>query len=311
MMDSLTLYLKKIKPVLSQDELDTLIEKSMENDREAINKIVEHNLGLVVSIAKKCNNSGIPILDLIQEGNLGLYDAIVRFDKKRNIKFSTYAAFWIKKYIYDAIYDQSRNVKISRRKELQVRYLKRAEYELMQKLQRKPRLEEISEYTDLSIYVIKELKTYMIDTISLDEVIKNVKNNFDDEKSKEELKLESCFPCDFSSSFEKIEEKERNKLIYEVLNCSSLNKREKEIIALRYGFIDGRRVLSLQEIANHYNLSRERIRQLEEGALKKIRRNDMVDDLAIYTDDCDRAENKLKEYRKRYNTKCRCFLSTK
>lgn len=310
MMDSLTLYLKKIKPVLSQDELDTLIEKSMENDREAINKIVEHNLGLVVSIAKKCNNSGIPILDLIQEGNLGLYDAIVRFDKKRNIKFSTYAAFWIKKYIYDAIYDQSRNVKISRRKELQVRDLKRAEYELMQKLQRKPRLEEISEYTDLSIYVIKELKTYMIDTISLDEVIKNVKNNFDDEKSKEELKLENCFPCDFSSSFEKIEEKERNKLIYEVLNCSSLNKREKEIIALRYGFIDGK-VLSLQEIANHYNLSRERIRQLEEGALKKIRRNDIVDDLAIYTDDCDRAVNKLKEYRKRYNTKGRCFLSTK
>ena len=149
-----------------------------------------------------------------------------------------------------------------------------------------------------------------VDTISLDEVIKNVKNNFDDEKSKEELKLGSCFPCDFSSSFEKIEEKERNKLIYEVLNCSSLNKREKEIIALRYGFIDGK-VLSLQEIANHYNLSRERIRQLEEGALKKIRRNDMVDDLAIYTDDCDRAENKLKEYRKRYNTKCRCFLSTK
>lgn len=193
---------------------------------------------------------------------------------------------------------------------MQVRDLKRAEYELMQKLQRKPRLEEISEYTDLSIYVIKELKTYMIDTISLDEVIKNVKNNFDDEKSKEELKLGSCFPCDFSSSFEKIEEKERNKLIYEVLNCSSLNKREKEIIALRYGFIDGK-VLSLQEIANHYNLSRERIRQLEEGALKKIRRNDMVDDLAIYTDDCDRAENKLKEYRKRYNTKCRCFLSTK
>ena len=310
MMDSLTLYLKEIRPVLSQDELDTLIEKSMENDREAINKIVEHNLGLVVSIAKKCNNSGIPILDLIQEGNLGLYDAIVRFDKKRNIKFSTYAAFWIKKYIYEAIYDQSRNVKISRRKELQVRDLKRAEYELMQKLQRKPRLEEISEYTDLSIYVIKELKTYMIDTISLDEVVKNVKNNFDDEKSKEELKLGNCFPCDFSSSFEKIEEKERNKLIYEVLNCSSLNKREKEIIALRYGFIDGK-VLSLQEIANHYNLSRERIRQLEEGALKKIRRNDMVDDLAIYTDDCDRAVNKLKEYRKRYNTKGRCFLSTK
>lgn len=189
MMDSLNLYLKEIRPVLSQDELDTLIEKSMENDREAINKIVEHNLGLVVSIAKKCNNSGIPILDLIQEGNLGLYDAIVRFDKKRNIKFSTYAAFWIKKYIYEAIYDQSRNVKISRRKELQVRDLKRAEYELMQKLQRKPRLEEISEYTDLSIYVIKELKTYMIDTINLDEVVKNVKNNFDDEKSKEELKL--------------------------------------------------------------------------------------------------------------------------
>lgn len=310
MMDSLNLYLKEIRPVLSQDELDTLIEKSMENDREAINKIVEHNLVLVVSIAKKCNNSGIPILDLIQEGNLGLYDAIVRFDKKRNIKFSTYAAFWIKKYIYDAIYDQSRNVKISRRKELQVRDLKRAEYELMQKLQRKPRLEEISEYTDLSIEVIKELKTYMVDTISLDEVIKNVKNNFDDEKSKEELKLGNCFPCDFSSSFEKIEEKERNKLIYEVLNCSSLNKREKEIIALRYGFIDGK-VLSLQEIANHYNLSRERIRQLEEGALKKIRRNDIVDDLAIYTDDCDRAVNKLKEYRKRYNTKGRCFLSTK
>ena len=310
MMDSLSLYIKEIKPVLSQDEFDTLIEKSMENDREAINKIVEHNLRLVVSIARKCNNSDIPILDLIQEGNLGLYDAIVRFDKTKNIKFSTYAAFWIKKYIYDAIYGQSRNVKISRCKELQVRDLKRAEYELMQKLKRKPKLEEISEYTDLSVDVIKELKTYMVDTVSLDEIIKNAKNNFDDEKTKEELKLGSCFPCDFSSSFEKIEEKERNRLIYEVLNCSSLNKREKEIIALRYGFIDGK-VLSLQEIANHYNLSRERIRQLEEGALKKIRRNDMVDDLAIYTDDCDRAKNKLKEYRKRYNTKGRCFLSTK
>lgn len=193
---------------------------------------------------------------------------------------------------------------------MQVRDLKRAEYELMQKFQRKPKLEEISEYTDLSVDVIKELKTYMVDTVSLDEIIKNAKNNFDDEKSKEELKLGNCFPCDFSSSFEKIEEKEKNRLIYEVLNCSSLNKREKEIIALRYGFIDGK-VLSLQEIANHYNLSRERIRQLEEGALKKIRRNNMVDDLAIYTDDCDRAENKLKEYRKRYNTKGRCFLSTK
>ena len=73
----------------------------------------------------------------------------------------------------------------------------------------------------------------MVDTISLDEVIKNVKNNFDDEKSKEELKLGNCFPCDFSSSFEKIEEKERNKLIYEVLNCSSLNKREKEMVILQ------------------------------------------------------------------------------
>ena len=93
MMDSLTLYLKEIKPVLSQDELDTLIEKSMENDREAINKIVEHNLGLVVSIAKKCNNSGIPILDLIQEGNLGLYDAIVRFDKKEILSFQPMQLF--------------------------------------------------------------------------------------------------------------------------------------------------------------------------------------------------------------------------
>jgi RNA polymerase primary sigma factor len=259
---SLKLYLKEISKIkeISPEQEKELGRKIQKVDKEALNRLVEANLRFVVSVAKKYRGSGISFLDLINEGNLGLIEAAKRFDPSKNVKFITYAIWWIRQAIIHAISEQSRAVRLPQKQaNLLYRFgLKIAE--LTSKLNRQPSSYEVAEQMGISEAEANNLFQILHNDVSLSSKLS------DDEKIELEdtIEQQEVSPAD-EELIQKSLTQELNKMV-----CQ-LNEDEKKVINYRFG-LDGSEPETLQKIGNKMNLSRERIRQIQNQALLKLRR---------------------------------------
>lgn len=245
--------------LLTREEELELAKAALEGDIEARNELVNHNLRLVISIAKRYMGRGLSLLDLIQEGNLGLLTAISKFDIEKGFRFTTYATFWVKQSISKAIKEQSRSIRVPVNIIELITSVRKAEKELGQMLGREPKTVEIANFLKLDKKKIKLAYEWMKDASSLDVTIG------DDEESTLATFIEDESAA---ASFEEIEDKDRTAAIQNVL--STLPEREQFIIKRRFG-IGLTRPETLEEIGEHLGISKERVRQLEITALRKLR----------------------------------------
>lgn len=263
--DSVRLYLKQIGqiPLLTQAEEIELAVKIENGDLIAKDKLMEANLRLVVSIAKKYNGNGMALLDLIQEGNIGLMKAIDKFDYTKGFKFSTYATWWIKQGITRAISDQSRTIRVPVHMVEAINKIKKIKKQLTTDFGREPKIEEIAESAEISVRKVAEILEVSKETISLDiqvdssygENANTTIGDFVEDKN-------TPAPSEFYF------EREMKEQINNVLE--TLTEREEEIIRLRYG-LGGNEAKTLQEIGEMFHITRERVRQIESRAIQKLK----------------------------------------
>lgn len=234
---------------------------TVEDGRDAKEELTDCNLKLVVSIAKHYVNRGMAFLDLIQEGNIGLMKAVEKFDYARGFKFSTYATWWIRQAITRALADQARTIRIPVHMVETINKIGRAQRNLVQKLNRDPTAEEISEELNGAFTPdrIREIQQISLDPLSLEKPVGEEEDShvadFIEDKDNES-------PSEFA----------RNCLLKDKLNevLGDLSERERRVIQLRYGLLDGR-TQTLEEVGKKFNVTRERIRQIEAKAIKKLR----------------------------------------
>ena len=260
-LDTIKIYMNSISkmPLLTPEEERELGKLILEGDKNALDKMVESNLRLVVSVAHKYQNNGVSFLDLIQEGNLGLMHAAEKFDYRKGYKFSTYATTWIKQYVQRAVAVHGRTIRVPVHVYEQTKTIQRAARSLSQDLKREPTIAEIAQVVDLSEEKIEECLFHSKNIYSLD---KPLTNDTDDI-------LLDTISNEFAVSGEEIVRGEATRQsVIEILN--SLDKREKNIIIMRYGFDNGQ-AKTLEEIGAAIGLTRERVRQLEKLALRKLR----------------------------------------
>lgn len=260
-LDGVKAYLKSIgnHPRLTAEQEKELSVKALAGDYNAINELVECNLLLVVSIAKKYYGCGLPLLDLIQEGNLGLIKAAEKYDGSKGFRFSTYATYWIRQAISRALGDQSRTIRIPANMVELLSKVKKATAELTQKLGRTPSDKEIAKHLDIEVDKVQTVMDIAQATTSLDTPV-------DDEG-------ETCMGdliADHSAENPLANMiKEANKQIVASI-LDTLGSREAEILKMRFG-IDAEKAMTLEEVGDHYGLSKERIRQIENKAIRKLR----------------------------------------
>ena len=245
--------------LLTPEEEKDLFNRYKNGDLEAKEKITNANYRLVVKVAKKYIGRGVQFLDLIQEGNLGLMKGIEKFDVSKGYKFSTYATWWIRQAISRAIADQARTIRIPvHMVEVINKYEKRLR-ELTIELGYEPTDEEMAQAMGCSLERIREIKKALIEPVSTELAVGDEKDS-----------TLGDFIRDESESIEEISENnELRKVLFELLD--TLNPREKDIIIKRFGLIDGQS-RTLEEIGNDYNVTRERIRQIEQKSLAKLKR---------------------------------------
>ena len=271
----LQMYLKdisKIKLLKKDDEINIGKKIKEGNKKESIiarKKLIQSNLRLVVSIAKKYVGQGILFMYLIQEGSLGLIKAVERFDYKKGFRFSTYATWWIKQSIIRAIANNSRTIRIPVHMGDKIRNLKKALLKLNVDLGREPKDEELAQYLNTTVAKIKMIKSAIIkEPISFDTTVA------------QDLSLEDYIADDENNlPFKNVEKNDFKKDIQKALNV--LNKRERFIILNRFG-LGSRKIMTLEQLGKILGFSKERIRQIEVEGLKKLRKSEKTQLLKEY-----------------------------
>lgn len=259
--DPVRMYLKEIGriPLLSSEEEIELAKRMEEGDEEAKKKLSEANLRLTVSIAKRYSGRGMQFLDLIQEGNLGLIKAVEKFDYRKGYKFSTYATWWIRQSITRAIADQARTIRIPVHMVETMNRVNRTSRRLLQEYGREPTPEEIAEAMNLPVERVLEISKISQEPVSLETPIGE-----EEESHLGDFIQDEHIPVPADEAAHTLLREQLEKVM------DTLSEREQKVLALRFGLEDGK-PHTLEEVGREFQVTRERIRQIEAKALRKLR----------------------------------------
>lgn len=269
----LSMYLKEINriPLLTREEEDTLARKSAAGDEFARKRMIESNLRFVVNVAKKYQNQGMPLIDLINEGNIGLMNALEKYDVDRGYHFISYAVWWIRQAILKAICEKSRTVRLPLNRANELVQIQKMQRKLMHDTGDDPTMEEIGEAMNMDPQLVGDLLAISRDMVSLDAPVYGDPSNStvgdfieDNYRSAEDTLMEKSLRDDINEALETLSDKER------------------EIIEMRFG-LNGAIPMSLKEIGELYNLTKERIRQIEKKAIERMKQPTRLKALESYT----------------------------
>ena len=290
-MDSLSLYRREVNqyPLLSKAEEQELAKRMAEGDINARERFINCNLRLVMSVAGKIKRPGVPYADLLQDGNIGLIVSVDKFDPSKGFKFSTYATHWIRREMLIGIMNKSRTIRIPVHRYEEINNFKRIRAVLSNELGRDPTLEDIAKKMRISVKKAEKIMRLQEDSVSI-----NTKIGEEDD-----LELGDVIPDVNGSVDDKVIVNALSSDIEELFKKAGLKPREREILIYRFG-LDGNEPMTLEEICAKYGITRERTRQVESIAKKKIRNCEFIKEFAVYMDDIDKVLENISEYRKYY-----------